>query len=151
MTRLLALTLALAAIPTGAFAADTARYTAIFGGQKVGHVFVDTTANRTTIDFNVKNNGRGPTMAETITFGADGLPNAWSISGTTTFGSKVNESFKRDKRARTGSTRPAKASASQRAGYLHRAERQPLVAANLRARLAQAAGHDDARAPGRER
>jgi len=96
-TRLLVLTLALAAIPTGAFAADTARYTAIFGGQKVGHVFVDTTANRTSIDFNIKNNGRGPTMAETITFGADGLPSAWSISGTSTFGSKVNETFKRDK------------------------------------------------------
>ena len=97
----LALTLALAAIPTGAFAADTARYTVIFGGQKVGHVFVDTKAGLTTIDYNVKNNGRGPTMAETITFGADGMPNAWSISGTSTFGSKVNERFNRDKRRAT--------------------------------------------------
>ncbi len=97
MTRLLALTLALAAISTSAFA-DTARYTVIAGGQNVGHVIVDTTANRTTIDFNVKNNGRGPTMAETITFGADGLPNDWSISGASTFGSKVNERFTRDKR-----------------------------------------------------
>ena len=101
MIRLLALTLALAAIPTGASAADTARYTVIFGGQKVGHVNVDTKAGLTTIDYNVKNNGRGPTMAETITFGADGMPSAWSISGTTTFGSKVNERFNRDKRRAT--------------------------------------------------
>jgi hypothetical protein len=97
MTRLLALALALAAIPTHTFAADTARYSVIFGGQNIGHVNVDTKADLTTIDYNVKNNGRGPTMAETIKFGADGLPNAWSISGTTTFGSKVNESFSRDK------------------------------------------------------
>ena len=101
MTRLLALTLALAAISAGASATDTARYTVIFGGQKVGHVNVDTKADLTTIDYNVKNNGRGPTMAETITFGADGMPNAWSISGTTTFGSKVNERFNRDKRRAT--------------------------------------------------
>lgn len=97
MPRLLALTLALATLPTGAFADSTARYTVIAGGHNVGHVFVDTTANRTTVDFNVKNNGRGPTMAETITFGADGLPNSWAISGTSTFGSKVNERFSRDK------------------------------------------------------
>jgi len=61
MTRLLILTLVLAAIPIGAFAADSARYTVIVGGQKVGHVFADTAANRTRIDFNIKNNGRGPT------------------------------------------------------------------------------------------
>ena len=97
MTRLLALTLALAALSTGASAADTARYTVIFGGNKVGHVNVDTKAGLTTIDYNVKNNGRGPTMAETITFDADGLPSAWSISGTTTFGSKVDERFNRSK------------------------------------------------------
>ena len=50
------------------------------------YVYGDTTANRTTIDYNVKNNGRGPTMAETITFAPDGLPTAWTISGTTTLG-----------------------------------------------------------------
>jgi imidazolonepropionase-like amidohydrolase len=101
MPRILALTLALAVVSTGTFAADSARYTVIFGGQNVGHVFVDTNANLTTIDYNVKNNGRGPTMAETITFGSDGLPNAWSISGTTTFGSKVNEHYNRDQRRTT--------------------------------------------------
>jgi imidazolonepropionase-like amidohydrolase len=100
-TRLLAIALALAAIPAGAVAADSARYVVIFGGTNVGHVNVDSTASRTSIDYNIKNNGRGPTMAETITFGADGLPSAWSISGTTTFGSKVSESFKRDRKQAT--------------------------------------------------
>ena len=97
MSRLLALVIAFAAISTHAFAADSARYSVIFGSQNIGHVYADTTANRTTIDYNVKNNGRGPTMAEIITFGPDGLPTAWTISGTTTFGSKVNETFKLDK------------------------------------------------------
>jgi hypothetical protein len=101
MTRFHVLVLALAIIPAGAGAADTARYSVIYGGTNIGHVNVDTNAGVTTIDYNVKNNGRGPTMAETITFGADGLPDAWKISGTTTFGSKVNESFNRDKRRAT--------------------------------------------------
>jgi hypothetical protein len=91
------LALALLAFASGAPASDSARYSVIYGGKNIGHVVADTTANRTTIDFNVKNNGRGPTMAETITFGPDGLPTAWTISGTTTFGSKVNETFKREK------------------------------------------------------
>ena len=94
MSRLFAFTLAFAALST-ASAADSARYSVIFGGQSVGHVFVDTTSGLTKIDYNVKNNGRGPTMAETLTFGADGLPTSWAISGTTTFGSKVNERFDR--------------------------------------------------------
>ncbi len=96
MKRLIAFAGTLAVISVGAFA-DSARYNVIYGGQNVGHVYAETTANRTTIDYNVKNNGRGPTMAETITFGPDGLPTAWTISGTTTFGSKVNETFQRDK------------------------------------------------------
>lgn len=94
MSRLLALVLAFAAIP--AFA-DSASYTVVYGGTKVGHVKVDTTGNRAAVDFNIKNNGRGPTMAETITFGTDGLPTSWNITGTTTFGSKVNETFSRNK------------------------------------------------------
>lgn len=81
--------------PLAAAATDSARYSTIFGGKNIGHVFVTTTGNRSTVDFNVKNNGRGPTMAETITFGKDGLPESWTISGTTTFGSKVDEHFAR--------------------------------------------------------
>jgi hypothetical protein len=76
-TRLRVIALALAAIQSGVFAANAVRYSVIVGGTKVGHVMVDSTGNVTKIDFNIKNNGRGPTMAETITLGADGLPNVW--------------------------------------------------------------------------
>ncbi len=122
MSRLPALVLILAAIPTGALAADSARYSVIYGGTNIGHVYADSTANRTAIDYNVKNNGRGPTMAETITFGPDGLPTAWTISGTTTFGSKVNETFKRDKTRATWVDSTGKGQASPKAPSVYVAQ-----------------------------
>jgi amidohydrolase family protein len=75
--------------------ADTLTYSVIFGGKNVGRLVAETKGDATTIDFNVKNNGRGPTIAETIKLDANGLPVAWSIKGTTTFGSKVDEHFVR--------------------------------------------------------
>lgn len=92
MIRILALTLALCA--TTAFAAPPVeRFTVIFGGKNVGHLNVDTSGNSSVIDFDYKNNGRGPTMKETLTVDAAGLPTAWTVDGTTTFGSKVSERF----------------------------------------------------------
>jgi imidazolonepropionase-like amidohydrolase len=81
------------ALPTLA-SAETASFTVVFGGKNVGHLVAETKGDKTTIDFDIKNNGRGPTDAETITSNADGLPVAWSIKGATTFGSKVEESFR---------------------------------------------------------
>ncbi len=78
--------------PSAASAA-TERFTVIFGGRNVGHLNADTDGDTTKIDFDYKNNGRGPTMAETVRTNAAGLPVAWTVNGTTTFGSKVSESF----------------------------------------------------------
>jgi imidazolonepropionase-like amidohydrolase len=86
----LAATSALATTPARA---ATERYSVIFGEKNVGHLIADTQGARTTIDFDYKNNGRGPTMKEALTIGAGGLPTDWTITGTTTFGSKVDESF----------------------------------------------------------
>jgi len=80
------------ALPTLA-SAETASFTAVFGGKNVGHLIAETKGDTTTIDFDIKNNGRGPTDAETIRSNADGLPIAWTIKGATTFGSKVDEHF----------------------------------------------------------
>jgi hypothetical protein len=46
--------------------ADTLTYSFIFGGKNVGHLIAKTDGDATSIDFDVKNNGRGPTIAETI-------------------------------------------------------------------------------------
>jgi len=91
MTSLL---LAAALLATTA-SAETVRFTAIFGGKNVGHVIVDRQGDSVTVDYDVKNNGRGPTMKEALTLGADGLPTTWAITGATTFGSKVAENFTR--------------------------------------------------------
>ncbi|HJT98024.1 MAG TPA: hypothetical protein VJ696_06880, partial [Rhodanobacteraceae bacterium] len=111
MPRLTALALALC-VSLPALAAEHVAYTAVFGGRNVGHVKVDIDGRKATVDFNIKNNGRGPTIAETIAFDADGLPTEWTISGTTTFGSKVDEKFARSgaRATWTDSTGPGKAS-----------------------------------------
>ncbi len=88
---LLATVPALAAGPPTGLGAE--RYSVIFGGKTVGHLWADSAGGTTKIDFDYKNNGRGPTMAETVTVGADGLPTAWTVDGATTFGSKVAERF----------------------------------------------------------
>jgi len=75
--------------------ADTFTYSVIFGGVNVGHLTAKVNGDQTSIDYNVKNNGRGPTIAETIKLDADGLPTEWRIDGATTFGSKVTERFAR--------------------------------------------------------
>lgn len=78
-----------------AFAAPKAeRFVVIIQDKKVGHLNADTDdAGKTKIDFDIKNNGRGPTIKEELSIGADGRPTAWNVTGTTTFGSKVAENF----------------------------------------------------------
>jgi imidazolonepropionase-like amidohydrolase len=73
--------------------ADTFSYSYIFGEKKVGHLTAETKGDLTTIDYDVKNNGRGPTIAESLTVDAAGLPTEWTVRGTTTFGSKIAEHF----------------------------------------------------------
>jgi hypothetical protein len=87
---------ALAAAWSAPAAAEPQRYSVIFGGKVVGHLNADVEAERVAIDFDYKNNGRGPTMKETVRLGSNGLPVAWDITGTTTFGSKVEEHFARE-------------------------------------------------------
>ena len=73
--------------------ADTETFSVIVGGQNVGHLVADTEGSRTQIDFDYKNNGRGPTIAETLVTDELGRPRSWQITGATTFGSKVDERF----------------------------------------------------------
>jgi hypothetical protein len=54
--------------------AQSERYSVIFGGTNVGHLIAETKGDQTSIDFDYKNNGRGPTMTETIRLDAGGLP-----------------------------------------------------------------------------
>jgi len=116
---LLALSLSAAFLPTAAWAKPE-RFSVIFGQKTVGHLIADTTGDRTVIDFDYKNNGRGPTMAETIRVNERGLPVEWKITGATTFGSKVDESFSASggKSAWVDSTGPGSAVTKEQAIYV---------------------------------
>ena len=111
---------ALAAASAAPALAEMQKYTVIVGTTRVGHLNADVQGDRTTIDYDFKNNGRGPTIKEAIRFDADGLPIAWDITGATTFGSKVDEHFARQggNATWTDSTGKGEASTKSRAIYV---------------------------------
>lgn len=73
--------------------AATERFTVLASGNRVGFLEAATTGDAVVIRYDYKNNGRGPTIAEAIALGPDGLPRRWVIEGSTTFGNKVDERF----------------------------------------------------------
>ncbi len=76
--------------------AEIRRWSVIAGGEKVGFAEADIRGPDVRIRYDVKNNGRGPTIAEELRLGKDGLPQSWHLTGTTTFGSAVDERFDRN-------------------------------------------------------
>ncbi|MGL6291391.1 MAG: hypothetical protein ACRC2H_11925, partial [Silanimonas sp.] len=84
-----ALTLALGT----AEAAETERYVVLTPEATIGHLHAIVDEASISVDYDVKDNGRGPTMKETLRLDDTGFPIEWAISGATTFGSKVDERF----------------------------------------------------------
>lgn len=76
-----------------ALAAETETFSVRLFDKTIGQLVATTSGDSIKVDFEFRNNGRGPTMAETITLGADGLPVQWTIDGATTFGNEVYETF----------------------------------------------------------
>src|SRR5215472_5102604 len=91
MTKLASLVLVLLIPPFAA--AETASFSVLIAGTNVGHLIAEMKGDVTTVDYNYKNNGRGPTISEVIRTGPGGLPVEWTIKGATTFGSKIEEHF----------------------------------------------------------
>ena len=83
-------------LSTQVHAQTAERLSVIANGEKVGSVEAISTGDHVAIHYDVKNNGRGPTMDEAIDLGADGLPLRWTLEGKSTFGSDVHERFARD-------------------------------------------------------
>jgi len=81
------------ALTTATLHAESQRFAVIDNGENVGHVYAEIAGNTVSIDHDVKSNGRGPTMQETIVLDAQGLPTSWALQGTSTFGNKVDERF----------------------------------------------------------
>ena len=70
-------------------------FTAILSGTEVGQMEV-VHDDLTSVEFEFRSNGRGPTVTETIEFSEDGYPETWEVSGATTFGNIINEEFQID-------------------------------------------------------
>jgi imidazolonepropionase-like amidohydrolase len=88
-----ALALLLATAAPALAAAES--FTILFSGRPVGTLVATPSGTGTTIAYDYKNNGRGPTVAETLAIDSDGLPTGWTIKGSTTFGSAIDERFSR--------------------------------------------------------
>lgn len=62
-------------------------------GEVVGSVEASISENRVEIEYNVDNNGRGPNVTENIELGPNGFPVRWTVKGTSTFGSEIDELY----------------------------------------------------------
>lgn len=80
-----------------AAAAETIRYVALVdGGKKAGEQVVRKDDDGTThVDFIFKDNGRGPELKEEYKLAVDGTYSQYKVTGTSTFGAKVDETFSR--------------------------------------------------------
>lgn len=68
-------------------------YSVIISDTKVGYLKVNTSGDTINIDYDYKNNGRGPTMKETLVLNPEGYPVSWEVTGNTTFGNAIDEQF----------------------------------------------------------
>lgn len=78
-----------------ASAADTIRYLALVdGGKQAGHqVVTHNDDGSTSVDFIFKDNGRGPELKERFTLAPDGTYATYLVTGTATFGARIEERF----------------------------------------------------------
>ena len=73
--------------------AATESFTVISQGARIGTLKADTSRGAVIVAYDVKSNGRGPTINEALTLGPGGRPASWRVTGATTFGSKVDETL----------------------------------------------------------
>ena len=75
-------------------AAQVDRYSIVTGEEKVGSLIATRDGPKVEIEYQVRNNGRGPTYREQLVLGKGLTPVEWHIDGTTMFGSVVDESYR---------------------------------------------------------
>lgn len=68
-------------------------FSVIRRGTKVGYLNVARSGDTLITEYDYKNNGRGPTIKDTIILNKDGFPVKWDISGNTTFGNTIDEHY----------------------------------------------------------
>ena len=79
---------------SAAVADQTTRYTIIFSGETRGEQVTTVGADgRIKVDYRYSQNGRGPTLKEEIQVAPDGTFARYKVTGKSTFGAPVSESF----------------------------------------------------------
>ena len=90
------LTIALLVLSSVATADQTTRYSVLFSGEKSGaQVTTVGSDGRIKVTFQYSQNGRGPDLKEEIQLADDGTLQRYQVTGKSTFGAPVNESFSR--------------------------------------------------------
>ncbi|WP_296050745.1 amidohydrolase family protein [uncultured Alteromonas sp.] len=79
--------------PSQATPAQTTRFNVLFGGTDVGDMTISQSGTLIDIRYSFSNNGRGASSEETLLLSEAGLPISWKITGKTTFGNQVNETY----------------------------------------------------------
>lgn len=72
---------------------ESESFTVMVNKTKIGYLKVERQGANLTVDYDYKNNGRGPTIKESISLGEEGLPISWDIHGNSTFGNEIDEHF----------------------------------------------------------
>ncbi|WP_077145325.1 amidohydrolase family protein [Sphingopyxis sp. KK2] len=75
--------------------AQTSEYRVYMQDRDIGHLTIERAPGKANVDYDFKQNGRGPTIKEVVALDPEGAPVSWQISGRTTFGNTVQENFAR--------------------------------------------------------
>lgn len=86
----------LIAFGCAAHAQTTTRYSVLFQGKPGGAQTTTDDDGRVTVDFSFRNNGRGPDVNEEYSWAQDGTLKSFRLSGKSTTGSAISESYARD-------------------------------------------------------
>ena len=78
---------------SGAALAGSETFSILIAGTQVGQLEAVHEEGNTQVDYEYRNNGRGPTITESVAIGENGLPTSWTVSGASTFGNKIDEQF----------------------------------------------------------
>jgi hypothetical protein len=80
---------------TTASADEVRRHVVIFSGKAGGSQTTTVDGDRIVVEYTHRNNGRGPDLHEEITLAEDGTQQSYRVTGKTTFGAPIDETFTR--------------------------------------------------------
>lgn len=97
MMKTLHATIAGACLLALAFTAQAAEFVVLIQDLPAGHLKVQAGAGgRVETDFSYRDNGRGPDQREVFVLDARGVPTSYEVTGRTTFGAAMSETFRRE-------------------------------------------------------